>query len=98
MKILSAIFDDQAVPCQTLNFIHGSQQAVHHDVIHLTPFPAGFMCGVWVTLEDIHPDAGPLVVYPGSHRLPRLYSRTVGALKVRKRSQWDAFSGLNRRE
>ena len=25
-RCLSAIFDDQAVPCQTLNFIHGSQQ------------------------------------------------------------------------
>ena len=28
------------------------------------------MCGVWVAMEDIHPDSGPLVVYPGSHRLP----------------------------
>ena len=84
LKVLSAIFDDQAVPCQTLNFMHGSQQAVHQDVIHLTPFPQGFMCGVWVALEDIHPDSGPLVVYPGSHRLPRLYTHTVGVEKVRE--------------
>ena len=91
-KVLSAIFDDQAVPCQTLNFMHGSQQAVHQDVIHLTPFPQGFMCGVWVALEDIHPDAGPLIVYPGSHRLPRLYTHTAQIEKVREDSDWDAFS------
>jgi Phytanoyl-CoA dioxygenase (PhyH) len=92
IKVLSAIFDDQALPCQTLNFIHGSQQAVHQDGIHLTPFPQGFMCGVWVALEDIHPDSGPLIVYPGSHRLPRLYTRTVEARKVREHKMWDEFS------
>ena len=92
LKVLSAIFDDQAVPCQTLNFVHGSQQDVHQDVIHLTPFPPGFMCGVWVALEDIHADSGPLVVYPGSHRLPRLYTRTVGVEKVRDNSKWREFS------
>ena len=92
LKVLSAIFDDQAVPCQTLNFMHGSQQAVHQDVIHLTPFPQGFMCGVWVALEDIHPDSGPLIVYPGSHRLPRLYTHTVGVEKVRETSKWGEFS------
>jgi ectoine hydroxylase-related dioxygenase (phytanoyl-CoA dioxygenase family)/lipopolysaccharide biosynthesis glycosyltransferase len=78
LKILSALFDDIAVPCQTLNFIHGSQQEVHQDTIHLTPFPEGYMCGVWVALEDINPDAGPLFVYPKSHRLPILYAKTVG--------------------
>jgi hypothetical protein len=91
LKILSAVFDDVAVPCQTLNFIHGSQQDVHQDVIHLTPFPAGMMCGVWVALEDIHRDSGPLVVYPGSHRLPRLYTRTVGVEKVRD-GDWGRFA------
>jgi ectoine hydroxylase-related dioxygenase (phytanoyl-CoA dioxygenase family) len=94
LKLLSAIFDDQAVPCQTLNFVHGSQQAVHQDVIHLTPFPQGFMCGVWVALEDVHPDAGPLVVYPGSHRLPRIYARTVGTAKVRDNSKWGEFAAV----
>jgi len=90
LKVISAIFDDVALPCQTLNFIHGSQQDVHQDLIHLTPFPAGMMCGVWVALEDIHADAGPLVVYPRSHRLTRLYTRTVPVDKVRG-DDWAAF-------
>jgi hypothetical protein len=94
IKVLSAIFDDQAIPCQTLNFIHGSQQGVHQDVIHLTPFPQGFMCGVWVALEDIHPDSGPLIVYPRSHRLPRLYTHTVGAEKIRDGRKWPEFGAI----
>ena len=32
--------------------------------------PEGFMCGVWVALEDMDMDNGPLVYYPGSHQLP----------------------------
>jgi ectoine hydroxylase-related dioxygenase (phytanoyl-CoA dioxygenase family) len=90
LKVLSAIYDDIALPCQTLNFIHGSQQDVHQDLVHLTPFPAGMMCGVWVALEDVHPDSGPLIVYPGSHRLPRLYTRTVPVEKVRD-GNWRPF-------
>jgi ectoine hydroxylase-related dioxygenase (phytanoyl-CoA dioxygenase family) len=82
IKLLSALFDDQALPCQTLNFIHGSQQDVHQDTIHLTPFPEGYMCGVWIALEDINPNAGPLFVYPKSHKLPPLYAKTIGINKV----------------
>ncbi len=93
LRILSAIYDDVALPCQTLNFIHGSQQDAHQDLIHLTPFPAGMMCGVWVALEDIHPDAGPLVVYPRSHRLPRLYTRTVPVDKVTD-DNWARFASI----
>lgn len=84
MQIVSAIFDDTALPCQTLNFIHGSQQDVHQDIIHLTPFPEGYMCGVWIALEDISSDAGPLFAYPKSHRLPVLYAKTVGINKQDK--------------
>jgi ectoine hydroxylase-related dioxygenase (phytanoyl-CoA dioxygenase family) len=90
LSLLSAIYDDVALPCQTLNFIHGSQQDVHQDLVHLTPFPAGMMCGVWIALEDVHPDSGPLVVYPRSHRLPRLYTRTVPVDKVRD-GNWHPF-------
>ena len=36
------------------------------------------MCGIWVALEDIEADAGPLVYYPGSHRLPYLAARDLG--------------------
>jgi len=36
------------------------------------------MCGVWVAMEDIHLDSGPLVGYPGSHRLPDVDMQDLG--------------------
>lgn len=44
-----------------------------------------------MALENIHPDAGPLVVYPGSHRLTRLYTRTVPVANARN-NRWDRFA------
>lgn len=57
---------------QTLNFLVGTGQAVHSDAIHFDSIPSGWMCGIWVALEDIVADSGPLLVYPGSHTLPHL--------------------------
>ena len=31
-----------------------------------------------MAFEDIHPDSGPLVYYPRSHRLPYIFSKEVG--------------------
>src|SRR5262249_8430649 len=41
--------------------------------------PHGWMCGVWVALEDLGPDCGPVVYYPGSHRLPEYSLDEIGA-------------------
>ena len=35
------------------------------------------MCGVWITLEDVSKDSGPLFYYEGSHRLPYLSARDL---------------------
>ena len=91
MRFLQAIFQEHVLPCQTLVFIRGSGQDMHQDTIHLTAFPAGYMCGVWIALEDVDEDAGPLFVYPGSHRLPRLYCETVGMGKVHN-GDWAEFA------
>ena len=67
-KFVELIFGTKALSCQTLVFIFGSQQDPHQDSIHLTPFPAGFLCGVWISLQDIENNSGELIIYPGSHR------------------------------
>jgi ectoine hydroxylase-related dioxygenase (phytanoyl-CoA dioxygenase family) len=36
----------------------------------MTTFPLGKLIAVWVALEDISMDKGPLHYYPGSHLLP----------------------------
>lgn len=69
---------------QTLNFRYGTEQAVHSDTIHFNSEPANFMCGVWVALEDIDMDSGPLVYYPGSHRLPEISLHDLGPEVARR--------------
>lgn len=71
-RYVDLIFGARARPCQTLTYVFGSQQGMHQDTIHLTPFPAGFMCGTWIALQDVQPDSGELLVYPGSHRHKRV--------------------------
>jgi len=91
IQILEQIFEDAVRPCQTLTYVYGSQQSYHQDTVHLTPFPAGYMCGVWVALEDIKAGSGELRVLKGSHRLPRIYRETSNCPQVID-NQWDEFS------
>lgn len=70
LQLLRVLYDREPIPFQTLNFPRGTQQATHSDCIHFSSVPERFMCGVWIALEDIDADNGPLHYYPGSHRLP----------------------------
>jgi hypothetical protein len=65
-------------PFQTIIGHKGSQQRAHSDSIHMTTYPLGYLAAAWIALEDIGADAGPLIYYPRSHRLPYLFSRDVG--------------------
>lgn len=78
LALLSKLYGRQAFPFQTLNFESGSQQATHSDAVHFHSLPERFMCGVWIALEDVTLDSGPLCYYPGSHVLPIYDSRQVG--------------------
>ena len=44
----------------------------------MTTYPEGFLIGAWTAMENIELDSGPLVYYPGSHRLPFYSARDVG--------------------
>lgn len=68
MKILDFIFGCKAGIYSSLYFEHGTQQPIHRDSPFFETFPRNFFMGVWVALEDIHPDAGPLMYVPGAHR------------------------------
>jgi ectoine hydroxylase-related dioxygenase (phytanoyl-CoA dioxygenase family) len=89
LRTLELIFEEPARPCQSLTYVFGSEQQHHQDTIHLTPFPAGRMCGVWTALEDVQPDSGELVVFPGSHRGRRVYMKDAGVAKVAE--DWTEF-------
>jgi hypothetical protein len=70
IEFLNELYQAEAFPFQTLNFPRGTQQEAHSDTFHFNSLPTGFMCGVWIALEDIHPDSGPLMYFPGSQKLP----------------------------
>jgi hypothetical protein len=86
LKILSDIFGRKAWPFQTLNFPVGSQQPYHSDSVHFSSIPERFMCGVWVALEDVSEEAGPLEYYPGSHKWPIIYNEQIGVRVTRSKS------------
>jgi ectoine hydroxylase-related dioxygenase (phytanoyl-CoA dioxygenase family) len=77
LRILRQLYGRKPLPFQTLNFPIGTEQKVHSDIIHFHSDPPGFMCGVWVALEDIDVHNGPLVYYPGSHKLHEVSMETV---------------------
>lgn len=70
LDTLEMLYGREAIPFQTLNFKYGSRQKPHSDSIHFHSLPERYMCGVWVALEDISPESGPVTYYPGSHKLP----------------------------
>jgi hypothetical protein len=70
LAAIEELYGRPPVPFQTLNFPYGTQQGVHSDAAHFQSDPAGFMCAVWIALEEMDADNGPLIYYPGSHRLP----------------------------
>lgn len=70
LSILELLYRRKPFAFQTLNFKTGTEQRTHSDMIHFSSLPERFMCGVWVGLEDIHDNNGPLHYYPGSHKLP----------------------------
>ncbi len=72
LQILNFILGKKVIPFQTINFIKGSEQKPHSDTVHMATYPLGYLAAAWVALEDIDENAGPLVYYPGSHKLPYL--------------------------
>lgn len=78
LDLLGKLYGRRAFPFQTLNFPVGTQQDAHSDSVHFSSLPERFMCGVWLAMEDVGPEAGPLFYYPGSHRWPIMTNSLIG--------------------
>jgi ectoine hydroxylase-related dioxygenase (phytanoyl-CoA dioxygenase family) len=95
LDFLRDLYGREPLPFQTLNFLRGTQQPPHADAFHFNSDPPGFMCGVWVALEDIDESSGPLVYYPGSQRLPEVRASDVPMRPVEEDySTYELFVGM----
>lgn len=76
---------------QTIVFDRGSNQRLHADNIHFQSEPRDRIMGAWIALEDIHPDAGPLVYVPGSEGMPFMDFHVLGLPEAKVDQQYDDY-------
>jgi len=68
--VASQLFGRRARPIAAINFMAGSQQSLHQDMAVFHIYPHNWLVGAWIACEDVGPESGPLIFYPGSHRTP----------------------------
>jgi ectoine hydroxylase-related dioxygenase (phytanoyl-CoA dioxygenase family) len=80
------------VICNSLTFVKGSSQPMHIDSLYMTPATPQHLAATWMAFEDVDPKAGPLVYYPGSHKIP-LYQFSDGTYHAREEEMpaWSAY-------
>lgn len=107
LTLLGKLYGRRAIPFQTLNFPVGTEQKLHSDSNHFSSLPERFMCGVWLAMEDVHPDAGPLTYAPGSHKWPIISNLMIGrrgrggqthSAQAPFEQAWDALLGTHKVE
>jgi phytanoyl-CoA hydroxylase len=70
VKALGALLGETVALASSANFARGSSQPRHIDTLYMTPRTPHSLIAAWIAFEDIHPASGPLVYFPGSHRIP----------------------------
>lgn len=70
IRFLDELFGSEPALIQSLTFWKSSEQGLHQDFSYVHHHSRlGHLAAAWIPLEDISPDAGPLVYYKGSHLL-----------------------------
>jgi ectoine hydroxylase-related dioxygenase (phytanoyl-CoA dioxygenase family) len=93
-SILADLLGEPAVLCNSLNFEKGSSQPMHIDSLYMTPRTPHSLIATWIALEDVHPDSGPLVYFPGSHRIP-LYTFNDGTHHATREESADWYDYID---
>lgn len=70
LSYVTQIFGNSPILMGTLMFERGSQQTIHHDAHFIYTRKPNQMQSVWIALDDIEEDAGPVFIYPKTHLKP----------------------------
>lgn len=70
-------FQSTPILMGTLMFERGSQQTIHHDAHFIYTRKPDQMQSVWIALEDVEDDAGPVFIYPKTHLKPYMPWDTI---------------------
>jgi ectoine hydroxylase-related dioxygenase (phytanoyl-CoA dioxygenase family) len=70
IKLLKILKKRDPIPFSSINFLKGTEQPLHSDYFHFATIPHNYLIGLWIALEDIKKDSGPLVIVEKSHKLP----------------------------
>jgi ectoine hydroxylase-related dioxygenase (phytanoyl-CoA dioxygenase family) len=81
LAVQDYLFGNETVLYTSLFFETGTQQDIHRDIPFFWTSPAYLYFGTWTALESTDGDNGPLLVIPGSQRLP-LMDRDAMARQV----------------
>lgn len=93
-SVLADLLREPPVLCNSLNFEKGSSQPMHIDSLYMTPRTPHSLVATWIALEDVHPDSGPLMYFPGSHRIP-LYTFNDGTHHANPEEAADWFDYID---
>ncbi len=78
ISLLDYCYQSKPIPFSTINFVKGTEQPLHSDEFHFGSLPHGYLTGVWIALENIHKDSGPLSIVKKSHKLPLFSFEKIG--------------------
>ncbi len=73
IAFLQHIYLEPIVAIQSLTMLKGTEQPIHVDYPYVNVHEKiSHQVATWIPLEDIHPDAGPLMYWPASHDIDKV--------------------------
>ncbi len=71
VNFVRILLEDVPVGMQSLFFEYGSEQALHQDFVYVRSKFLSHLIGVWIALEDVGPQQGPLLYVPSSQQIQK---------------------------
>lgn len=87
---LTQVLGDKPMICQSMFFFASSLTRPHQDEFYMAPSPRPLV-GMWIALQHVTPDDGPIAVIPGSQRGPFIAAAELDGQWWKDRAVWTAY-------